>query len=108
MDTKTITNDLIETQGVNGVSIMNKDGTVVDSQDFLETDNALIGFTGTAVNDATTMFTLGNAKKSVLKGPGYKILIIIDHDHYFGVMMDEDADEDIIEQKIETLVSAAA
>ncbi|MCL7415057.1 MAG: hypothetical protein M8349_03205 [ANME-2 cluster archaeon] len=105
MDTKTIIDDLTGIQGVKGISIMKNDGNVLDSHEFLETDNALVGFSGTAINDATNMFTLGNARKSIISGTGYKILIIIYQDYFIGVIMDEDADEDIVDKEIETLIS---
>jgi predicted regulator of Ras-like GTPase activity (Roadblock/LC7/MglB family) len=106
MDTQSIIDELIEIQGVGGVSIMAKDGVVIYSNNFLETDNTLVGFIGTAINDATTKFTLGNAKRSIIRGPGYKILIIIGDDHFFGVITDDKADEDIIEQKMEKIISS--
>ena len=107
MDAKAIIDGLKGIQGVKGVSVIKSDGTVLDSHEFLDADNAILGFSGTAINDAANMFTLGNARRSVIQGPGYKILIVIDHDHYIGTIMDEDVDEEMIEQKIENLVSTA-
>ncbi|MCG7848978.1 MAG: hypothetical protein MIO93_07345 [ANME-2 cluster archaeon] len=105
MDTKAIIDGLTGIQGVKGISIMKSDGTVLDSHEILDADNSIIGFSGTTINGATNMFTLGNARRSVIRGPGYKILIIIEHEHYIGVIMVEDADEDMVNKKIEALIS---
>ncbi len=105
MDTKAIIDSLTGIQGVKGISIMKSDGTVLDSHEISDIDNSIIGFSGTTFNGATNMFTLGNARRSVIRGPGYKILIIIENEHYIGVIMVEDADEDMVNKKIEALIS---
>lgn len=105
MDTKTIINSLTGIQGVKGISIMKSDGTVLDSHEILDADNSIIGFSGTAINEATNIFTLGNARRSVIRGPGYKILIIVEGEYYLGVIMVEDADEDLVDKKIDSLIS---
>ena len=105
MDTKAIIDSLTGIQGVKGISIMKNDGTVLDSYEISDIDNSIIGFSGTTINGATNIFTLGNARRSVIRGPGYKILIIIENEHYIGVIMVEDADEDMVNKKIEALIS---
>jgi len=105
MNTKAIIDSLTGIKGIKGISIMKSDGTVLDSHDILDTDNSIIGFSGTTINGATNMFTLGNARKSVIRGPGYKILIIIEQEYYIGVIMVEDADEDMVNKKIEALIA---
>lgn len=104
MDTKIVINLVKEILGVNGISILEKDGTVLNSYNFSNQDNSLLGYTGTAINDSAEMFNLGHAKKAVIKGPGYKILIVIINNNYFGVTMNEDADEDHIEHSICTAI----
>ncbi len=105
MDTKAIIDSLTGIQGVKGISIMKNDGTVLDSYEISDIDNSIIGFSGTTINGATNIFTLGNARRSVIRGPGYKILIITEDENYIGVIMVENADEDMVNKKIEALIS---
>ena len=105
MDTKAIIDSLTGIQGVKGISIMKNDGTVLDSYEISDIDNSIIGFSGTTINGATNIFTLGNARRSVIRGPGYKILIITEDENYIGVIMVENADEDMVYKKIEALIS---